>query len=536
MEQQHNDRALQARVRQQAIVADLGRRALAGGGLDELLQYATSATMEALGASLAKVVECTGEQGILRVGAGRLRDAKPGPLPAGATSQLGFVTAARQPVLIDDLRTETRFTPDPMLRQHGAISGISVAIAGSGEAWGVFGVHDVRRRSFDADDVYFVHSVANVLADAIGQRRAAEALQESEARSRAVLDTTVDAIITIDERGHILSFNRAAERIFGFVAEEVRGKNVSVLMPEPYHSEHDGYIASYRETGRRKIIGIGREVTGQRKDGTTFPMDLAVSEVEINGKTTFTGIVRDISERRRLELEVLRISDEERRRIGQDLHDGLGQQLTGIGLIARSLTRNLAKAGSPAAETADEITTLIHDADEQARRLARGLVPVELGVDGLPAALHRLAANATHLFGIECVFEPGIESYELLHSPEQASHLYRIAQEALRNAVRHGQAERVVITLTAGSERLRLRILDDGTGIPDGVMAAGHDGTSGMGLNIMNYRARIIGGSLDVRSGPDGGTVVTCTLPPSSDASAIRGARNNPHSTSRPSA
>lgn len=350
-----------------------------------------------------------------------------------------------------------------------------------------------------------------------------ERLQESEARARVVLDTTVDAIITIDDKGIISSFNRAAERIFEYSADEVIGQNVSMLMPEPYQSEHDGYLRNYLETGRKKIIGIGREITGKRKNGEIFPLDLAVSEVTVGGKIIFTGIIRDISERRRLELEVLRISDDERRRIGQDLHDGLGQQLTGIGLIARSLTRALERSDHPAAEIADEITNLVHDADEQARRLARGLVPVELGEDGLTAALRRLSENAEKLFEITCTFDARIDSYDLLHNAGSATHLYRIAQEALHNAVRHGQAESVAISLTAGKERLRLRIIDDGTGINHEVIGRAHDGNSGMGLNIMHYRARIIGGSLDVRRGEEGGTIITCTIPPSSDSLPVRG-------------
>lgn len=128
-----------------------------------------------------------------------------------------------------------------------------------------------------------------------------EALRRSEARLRAILDAAVDGIITIDDRGLIESVNHAAEKLFGYAARELIGRNVSLLMPSPHREAHDSYLANYHYTGERKIIGISREVAGLRKDGSTFPLELAVSEVEFGGRRTFTGIVRDITERRRAE-------------------------------------------------------------------------------------------------------------------------------------------------------------------------------------------------------------------------------------------
>jgi len=134
------------------------------------------------------------------------------------------------------------------------------------------------------------------------QLRAAQSqIRSVENRLRAVIDTVVDGIVTIDSRGMVHSFNPAAEHIFGYAAADVIGRNVRMLMPEPYHGAHDGYLRNYLSTGDRKVIGIGREVTGQRRDGSTFPMDLAVSEMEIGGERKFTGIVRDITERKKVE-------------------------------------------------------------------------------------------------------------------------------------------------------------------------------------------------------------------------------------------
>jgi two-component system, LuxR family, sensor kinase FixL len=135
---------------------------------------------------------------------------------------------------------------------------------------------------------------------------AADELRATVGRLQAIVETAVDAIITIDEQGTIETVNPATERLFGYCAGEMIGQNVSMLMPEPYHSEHDGYLHRYRRTGERKIIGIGREVSGRRQDGTEFPLELAVSETRLPGRRVFTGIIRDVSERKRAEEALLR--------------------------------------------------------------------------------------------------------------------------------------------------------------------------------------------------------------------------------------
>ena len=150
------------------------------------------------------------------------------------------------------------------------------------------------------------HANTQLRAEIAERQQAEEALRQSEARNRGIVETAVDGIITIDERGVIASFNPAAERIFGYRAAEVLGRNVAVLMPAPYHDEHDGYLARYLQTGERQIIGIGREVEGRRKNGSTFPMDLAVGETYVGEERIFTGIVRDITGRKRAAQEMQR--------------------------------------------------------------------------------------------------------------------------------------------------------------------------------------------------------------------------------------
>src|SRR5262249_23244090 len=140
--------------------------------------------------------------------------------------------------------------------------------------------------------------------DITRQKQAQEEVRAAESRIRSVLHNVIDGIITIDERGVIETVNPAVERLFGYTARDVVGQTVRVLMPDPYRSEHDGYLANYLRTGRAKVIGIGREVVGRRKDGSTFPMDLAVGEFREGGRRFFTGVVRDISQRKKAENEL----------------------------------------------------------------------------------------------------------------------------------------------------------------------------------------------------------------------------------------
>jgi len=341
----------------------------------------------------------------------------------------------------------------------------------------------------------------------LARHRGTEAtIKRLEARSRAILETTADGIITIDEHGRIERFNRAAERLFGYAAHEVVGQNVAVLMPAPYRSEHGSYIARYLDTGKARIIGVGRQVAGQRKSGETFPLYLAVSEILIDQRRVFTGIVRDLTEHHRLEQEVLSVSERERQRIGRDLHDDLGQQLTGITLIARNLARRLARTESPFTEQAEEIVDMVKQADYRARALARGLVPVALEGGTLPNALERLAEKSTELYNIDCAF--------VLHSPSfhpvtdaVATHLYRIAQEALSNAIRHGKPSRVEMHIRQTKHEMHLRIDDDGRGgIPDEL-------GDGLGIRTMTHRAHLMGGVLHLEDSPLGGVRISVVVP-----------------------
>jgi len=206
--------------------------------------------------------------------------------------------------------------------------------------------------------------------------------------------------------------------------------------------------------------------------------------------------------RKRLEEEILQISDLEQRRIGQDLHDGICQELAAIELMSQVLEQGLAKKFKAGAEQASRIAANVRAAISHTRDLARGLSPVVVESEGLMAALKELAANAESRFKVRCDFHcPGPVPVD---DNNAATHLYRIAQEAVANAVKHSQAQEIAIGLEAVEDEITLTIADDGLGI------APHPHHGGMGLHMMRYRARVIGASLDIRRGPSSGTVVSC--------------------------
>lgn len=332
-------------------------------------------------------------------------------------------------------------------------------------------------------------------------------LTENKARAQAILETTVNGIITVDENGIITSCNQAALSIFGYTKDEIVGKNAKILVPEYDWREPDTLVRQYHYMGESQVIGFQRELTGQRKNGTLFPMELSVSLTHWNGNKLFTGVINDISERRKLEQEILRISEEERRRLGQDLHDGLGQMLTGISLISQNLTKKLEEQDLPCAEDAQDISELIKDADKYAKALVHGFVQVEFEEEGLGAALNQLSQQAEKFLNINCEFESNFDIS--FHSPMKALNLYRIAQEAVNNAVKHGKAENVSINLNKRKGTVVLSIKDDGVGFSQ-TKKAGRE--NGMGMNIMKYRSKMMSGNLDILEINDE-TQITCEIP-----------------------
>jgi PAS domain S-box-containing protein len=392
-----------------------------------------------------------------------------------------------------------------------------------------------------------VVGVSVVVQDITERTRAEQTLNEHRTRLAGLVDSAMDAIIAVDAAHRVVLFNPAAERMFGCPASLAVGSSLDRFIPAQFHAVHREHIEEFGKTGGtvRRMGALG-SLHGVRADGQEFPIEASISHSEVGGQQLFTVILRDITERRlaeaeheawrrelelrvhertaelalaheelqeemderrRLEAEVARASEREQLRLGHELHDGLGQQLTGIGFLLAALHEQLKDVSPAAAGQTLRLQGLIERSIEQTQHLAKGFYPVELEEFGLPRTLKGLARATTRSYRVPCrVRADGSAAGGLTGSV--AIQLFRIAQEAVHNAVKHAKPRRITLYLATRDGLVTLTVKDDGVGLPpDG------EATSGMGLRIMRFRAQMIGGRLDVRGGRRGGVVVTCSVP-----------------------
>jgi len=349
------------------------------------------------------------------------------------------------------------------------------------------------------------HFILLAIQDVTAREEALRLLRKTELLMNAIVDSAVTAIITINEQRIIQTFNCAAESMFGYSAADAIGKNVKILLPDSERDAHDGYVKKYVKTGEKRIIGIGRDVIGQRRDGTTFPLHLGISEITVNNERLFTGILVDLSERRRLEGQVLDIATTEQMRIGHDLHDITGQQLTGLSCLAQSLAGRLATKNNSESKQAMRLASELESVLTQVRNIAKGLTPVDVDAEGLMTALQRLARTNQKLSNIPTEFH--CKSIVPVHDANIATQLFMVAREAVNNCVKHSKARHIRITLEVDAAELILEVWDDGIGITRG------QESEGIGMQIMAYRAGAMNGSLKIESSEKKGTRLICRVP-----------------------
>jgi signal transduction histidine kinase len=282
------------------------------------------------------------------------------------------------------------------------------------------------------------------------------------------------------------------------------GKSVTLLCPPERVEE----VRLHLDHVRRGLRIDHFETTRVRKDGERIEVSLSISPIkDADGNViAVSAIARDMTERMRLQREVLEIAASEQRRIGQDLHDGTGQELTGLAMMTERLAGELAAKKLPESKTAATIVDGLEEALSHVRALSKGLVPVEVDVEGLMIALSELASRTSDLHDVTCTFE--CDEPVCVLDNQTAMHLYRLSQEAVTNAVKHGHGHNIRILLTDDTELLTLKIEDDGQGFePEQEVSAGS------GLRIMRYRAELIGATLSMTSAEPHGTIITCNVP-----------------------
>ncbi len=318
-ERKHLERALRTRAHQQAVLADFGQRALALSDLTTLMNEAVVLIAQTLEVEYCKVLELLSDGSGMRLVAGvGWHEGLVGRATVGVDreSQAGYTLMTDAPVVVEDLRSETRFSGPPLLHEHGVVSGISVVIRGSAQRYGVLGAHTTQPRSFSPDDVHFTQAMANIVAQFIQRHRATAALRESEERYRRLFETAPDAVMLCDGELKLVAVNPSGVALFGYdTADEMIGKDVR----EFYASENRGATATAKETLLR--VGAMKDLArvGLKKDGTRVPLEGSAALIlDADRKpNAVIGMLRDISERKQAEQEIIRLNTELERRVAE---------------------------------------------------------------------------------------------------------------------------------------------------------------------------------------------------------------------------
>ena len=417
----------------------------------------------------------------------------------------GRVWATGEPAWIVDLADDRNYPRAEPAARAGLKTAFCFPLGSARGVLGVIELYSAEPRIPDGELLEAMASVGAQVGGSIARRRAERGVRESEERKRAILASALDCVITIDHQGRVVEWGGAAAETFGYSAEEAAGREMAeLIVPPALRARHRSGFTRYIETGQAEILGRRIEITGMRADGTEFPVELAITRINLPGPPMFTGYLRDITERKQADAElrasrarIVEAADEERRRIERDLHDGAQQRLVHVNLMLRLARDRLESDPDSGTAALDEAIAELQNATTELRELARGIHPAVLSHGGLAPALKALAERSQPSARVL-----GVPGGRLPARVEATA--YFVVAEALTNATRYADASSVTVSAVVDDGRLVVEVSDDGRG--------GADAQSS-GLRGLADRAAALDGDFEVRSGAGEGTTVRVSLP-----------------------
>jgi PAS domain S-box-containing protein len=413
----------------------------------------------------------------------------------------GRVLVSGEPAWIVDVLQDKNFPRAAAVRRSGLHAAFGFPLL---SPRGVVGIMEFFSRELRRPDERLLETMRE-LGSQVGQyvarRHAEEAVGASESRLRAMLEAALDAVVTMDHQGRIIGWNHAAETIFGYRANEVVGSEMAdTIVPLSLREAHRQGLARFLQTEQPVILDRRLELTGRHQNGTEFPVELTITRISLPGAPTFTGYLRDITDRKKAEAELrasrarlVEVADTERRRIQRNLHDGAQQRITGV-LLSLSRIREAPVARAALIDQAiDELSASL----EELRELAGGLHPAVLSERGLVRALEALALRAGIPFELVTDVRPGLP-------PQVEAAAYYVVAEGLANTHKHAGATAVTVRIRTENQTLLVDVLDDGVGGAD---------QEGSGLRGLADRIEALGGTLALRSPAGAGTQLLAQIP-----------------------
>lgn len=539
------ERALEERAKCAAFAAEVSLLLNHEEALDGLLQRCTDAAVEHLGAAFTRVwlLEpgdlcanchkaswCQDRTMCLHLhassGLSTNLNGEYRRVPLGAL-KIGRIAQGHGALFTNDVLNDDRLPNKDWMRAHGLQSFAGFALMVENQVFGVLGLFG--REMISEPMRQTIESVCNGVAASIARKQAVAALQANEMRTRAIVESALDAVVTMDERGVITGWNSQAAAMFGYEESEISGRLLSdTILPQRYREAHSTGLQRYLSSGHGPILNQRVELSGLHKDGHEFPIELSVTALTIEGRKVFSAFLRDISERKQAEralkeaYEQLRdltrrlteAEEVERKRLARELHDEFGQALTGLKFDVAWLTKELSRPAkrTGAADIKSKAIGMSQAIDgliQSVRATAASLRPGVLDDLGLVAALEWLATSFHERTRVPCDLTIDASIRDLPVEVALATTVFRAAQELVTNVMRHAHASKAGMRLTMQEGQLVLTVYDDGRGLRPEQWREGRS----LGLRGLHERVKLVGGAVKIVSAPNQGTEITLSLP-----------------------